>query len=48
MIAKAVWLKPEEKPYFHQISLDCMEKLIKCLERFKKGEMWIDIDKIQK
>jgi hypothetical protein len=24
-----------------------MENLIKCLGRFKKGEMWIDIDKIQ-
>jgi hypothetical protein len=45
MIAKVVWLKPEEKAYFHQISLDCMEKLIKCLERFNKGEIWFDIDK---
>jgi hypothetical protein len=42
MIAKAVWLKPEEKPYFHQISPDCMEKLIKCMERFNKGEIWFD------
>jgi hypothetical protein len=42
MIAKVVWLKPEEKPYFHLISLDCMEKLIKCLERFNKGEIWFD------
>ncbi len=24
------WLKPKEKPYFHQISLDCTEKLVEC------------------
>ncbi|HDY67660.1 MAG: hypothetical protein JYX80_12390 [Candidatus Scalindua sediminis] len=23
MIAKIDWLKPEEKPYLHQLSLDC-------------------------
>ncbi len=32
------WLKPKEKPYFHQISLDCIEKLVKCIGRFNKGE----------
>ncbi len=37
-----VQLKPKEKPYFHQISLDCIEKLVKCIERFNKGE--IDAD----
>ncbi len=42
MILNPEWLKPKEKPYFHQISLDCLEKLVKCIERFNKGE--IDAD----
>ncbi len=36
------WLKPKEKPYFHQISMDCLEKLVDCIGRFNKGE--IDAD----
>ncbi len=31
-----------KKPYFHQISLNCIEKLVECLEKFNKGE--IDAD----
>ncbi len=31
MILNPEWLKPKEKPYFHQISLDCLEKLVECL-----------------
>jgi hypothetical protein len=45
MITNPDWLKPKkpkEKPYFHQISLDCIEKLVECIERFNKGE--IDAD----
>ena len=42
MITNPNWLKPKKKPYFHQISLDCIEKLVKCIERFNKGE--IDAD----
>ena len=42
MILNPEWHKPKEKPYFHQISLDCLEKLVKCIERFNKGE--IDAD----
>ncbi len=34
--------EPKEKPYFHQISLDCLEKLVDCIGRFNKGE--IDAD----
>ncbi len=34
MILNPDWLKPKEKPYFHQISMDCLEKLVKCIERF--------------
>ncbi len=39
MILNPEWLKPEEKPYFHQISLDCIKKLVECIERFNKGEI---------
>ncbi len=42
MILNPEWLKPKEKPYFHQISMDCLEKLVECIERFNKGE--IDAD----
>jgi hypothetical protein len=31
MIVNPEWLKPKEKPYFHQISMDCLEKLVDCL-----------------
>ena len=30
MIVNPEWLKPKEKPYFHQISLDCIDKLVDC------------------
>ncbi|MEE9605501.1 MAG: hypothetical protein V3V70_08015 [Candidatus Scalindua sp.] len=33
---------PKEKPYFHQISLDCIEKLVECMAKFNKDE--IDAD----
>jgi hypothetical protein len=36
------WHKPKEKPYFHQISLDCIDKLVKCIAKFNIGE--IDAD----
>ncbi len=32
MIVNPEWLKPKEKPYFHQISLDCIDKLVDCME----------------
>ncbi len=38
MIVNPEWLKPKEKPYFHQILLNCIEKLVECLEKFNKGE----------
>jgi hypothetical protein len=42
-------LKPKEKPYFHQISRDCIEKLVKCIERVNKGEIDADTSsKIEK
>ncbi len=42
MILNPDWQKPKEKPYFHQISIDCIEKLVECIERFNKGK--IDAD----
>ncbi len=42
MILNPEWLKPKEKPYFHQISMDCLEKLVDCIERFNNDE--IDAD----
>ncbi len=42
MILNPEWLKPKEKPYFHQISLECIEKLVKCIAKFNIGE--IDAD----
>ncbi len=42
MILNPEWLKPKEKPYFHQISLNCLMKLVKYIGRFNKGE--IDAD----
>ncbi len=42
MIVNPEWLKPKEKPYFHQISMDCLKKLVDCIGRFNKGE--IDAD----
>ncbi len=49
MITNPEWLKPKEKPYFHQISLDCIDKLVKCIGRFNKGEIDADTSsKIEK
>ncbi len=49
MILNPEWLKPKEKPYFHQISMDCLEKLVECIERFNKGEIDADTSsKIEK
>ncbi len=43
MIINLNWLKPKkEKPYFHQASLDCIEKLVDCIKRFNNDE--IDAD----
>ncbi len=39
MITSPSWHKPKEKPYFHQISLDCVEKLVDCIKRFNNDEI---------
>ncbi len=46
MIVNPEWHKPKEKPYLHQISLDCIEKLVECIERFNKGEIDADTSSI--
>ncbi len=38
MITNPEWLKSEERPYFHQISLACISKLVECMTKFDKGE----------
>ncbi len=43
MIINPDWLKPEENPYFHQISIDCIEKLVECIEGIDIEEMDCDI-----
>ncbi len=49
MIVNPEWLKPKEKPYFHQISLDCIEKLVECIAKFNIGEIDADTSsKIEK
>ncbi len=42
MILNPEWLKPKEKPYFHQISLVCIGRLIECVGRIDKGELAAD------
>ncbi len=42
MILNPEWLKPKEKPYFHQISLDCIEKLVECMEGIDIEDMDCD------
>ncbi len=42
MIVNPNWQKPKEKPYFHQISQDCIEKLVECIAKFNIGEMDAD------
>jgi hypothetical protein len=42
MINNPDWKKPKIKPYLHQISLDCIEKLIDCVEQFNKSKINAD------
>ncbi len=39
----ADWLKPKEKTYFHRISLDCIAKLVGCLEKLDKDKIWFGV-----
>ena len=49
MIVNSDWLKPKIKHYLHQISLDCIEKLVECIEQFNTREINADTTfKIQK
>ncbi len=42
MILNPEWHKPKEKPYFHQISMDCLEKLVDCIAKINNDD--IDAD----
>ncbi len=49
MIINPDWLKPKAKPYFHQtklsaahVLLNCIEKLVECMESIDKEEMDCD------
>ena len=42
MISNPNWLNPKEKPYFHQISLGCIEKLVECMESIDIEELDCD------
>ncbi len=42
MIYNPDWHKPKVKPYFHQISLECIEKLVDCQVKSNKDEMDYD------
>ncbi|MBS1258785.1 MAG: hypothetical protein MAG551_01847 [Candidatus Scalindua arabica] len=48
-VNKTDWLKTKAKPYFHQISLDCIKKLVDCVGKFNKDEIDADTSfKIEK
>ncbi len=42
MINNPNWHKTKVKPHLHQLSLDCIAKLVECMGKFKKVE--IDAD----
>ena len=42
MIDNPGWTQPEERAYFHQISADCIEKLVECMESIDIEEMDCD------
>ena len=43
MITNPDWLKAKTKPYFHQISLECVEKLVECMEGIDIEDMDCDL-----
>ncbi len=42
MIDNPDWNQPEERAYFHQISQDCIMKLVECMEGIDTEEMDCD------
>ncbi len=42
MINNPDWLKPEGSAYFHQISQDCIRKLVECMEGIDIEDMDCD------
>lgn len=39
MIDNPDWIQPDERAYFHQISTDCIMKLVECLESIDIEDM---------
>jgi hypothetical protein len=39
VIVNPDWIKPKEKPYMHQMSIDCIETLLECLHKFYSHEI---------
>ena len=49
MINNPDWQKPIVKPCLHQISFNCIEKLVECIGKFNKNEIVCNtLYKIQK
>ena len=42
MIDNPDWIQPEERAYFHQISQDCIRKLVECMEGIDIEDMDCD------
>ncbi len=42
MIDNPDWNHPEERAYFHQVSQDCIRKLVECMEGIDIEEMDCD------
>ncbi len=42
MINNPEWKRPKINPYIHQISLDCIEKLVECMKSIDIEEMDCD------
>ena len=42
MINNPNWNQPKIKPYLHQLSLECIKKLVDCVEQFNKGKINAD------
>lgn len=42
MITNPDWHKNKVKPYLHQISMECIERLVNCIVQFNKGKINAD------
>ena len=42
MINNPDWQEPKIKPYHYQISLDCIKRLVECIEQYNKDKLDCD------